>query len=207
MNIAERFEPNDRADWRRWLRANHKTSKGIWLVYLKGAARQISYDAAVEEALCYGWIDTTLRPIDERCYMQLFTPRKPRSTWSALNKRRVEALIERKLMTRAGLAAIEIAQQNGSWSSIDSVESLTPPPELAKGFARNRKAKAFYDSLAPSKRKTILYWINGVKSPALRAERIAHVIAQAANGLRPAPHEAVIAKMKRRSVPKARKRT
>ena len=166
----------------------------MWLVFLKGAERQLPYADAVEEALCFGWIDSLMRPIDGRSYMQLFTPRKAKSNWSALNKTRVASLIDRGLMARAGLAAVEHAKKVGTWTALDHVEALAMPPDFAKALNAKKKARAFFDSLAPSHRKGILYWINGVKSPEKRAERIAHAVSQAAKGLRPAHHEAWLAK-------------
>ena len=174
------------------------------MVFRKGAARQITYEAAVEEALCFGWIDSLMRPIDATRYKQLFTPRKPKSNWSALNKRRVERLIAAKRMTRAGLAKIEAAKQDGSWAKLDAVEAMVIPPDLKKALAANKKAKAFFDGSAPSSRKGALYWIAGVKSAELRAKRIAHVVAQAARGLRPDHQEKALAKGK--AAAKARKK-
>lgn len=189
-----RFQPANRAAWRKWLRAQHAKSTGVWLVFLKGPDRQLTYADSVEEALCFGWIDSLMRPIDGRSYMQLFTPRKPKSNWSALNKRRVKDLLARKLMAPAGLAKIAEAKKNGSWTKLDAVEAMIIPPDFAQALAGNRKAKAFFDSLAPSSRKGILYWINGVKSPELRASRIAHAVTQNAKGLRPAHQEKWMAK-------------
>ena len=191
-----RFEPANRRDWRRWLRANHAKLTGVWLVFLKGEARQIAYADAVEEALCFGWIDSLMRPIDAGSYMQLFTPRKPTSAWSALNKRRVGDLIARNLMAAPGLAAVAVAKKNGSWTRLDAVEAGIVPPDLAKALAANRKAKAFFDSVAPSRRKGMLHWINNVKSADLRAGRIAHVVSQAAKGLSPSHQEHWLAKTK-----------
>ena len=191
-----RYQPEGRAAWRKWLRANHAKSSGVWLVFLKGPARQMTYEAAVEEALCFGWIDSLVRSIDEGSYMQLFTPRKPKSNWSALNKRRVASLIARKLMTPAGLAKIEAAKKNGSWTKLDAVEAMTVPADLARALAANTRAMAFFDAVAPSSRKGMLYWVNGVKSPELRAKRVAHVVSQCAKGLRPAHQEEWLAKTK-----------
>ncbi|MDQ3068182.1 MAG: YdeI/OmpD-associated family protein [Acidobacteriota bacterium] len=194
--VISLFQPTSRADWRRWLRANHAKATGVWLVYLKGVERQLTYAASVEEALCYGWIDSTMRPIDAASYRQLFTPRKPKSTWSALNKKRVEDLLSRALIAAPGLASIETAKANGSWTSLDAVEALSIPPDLARALASNKKAKAFFDGSAPSSRKGALHWINSVKSLELRAARVAHVVSQAARGLRPAHQEKALAKGK-----------
>lgn len=184
-----RYQPANRADWRTWLRANHAKSTGVWMVFLKGKDRQLSYDDAVEEALCFGWIDSLTKSLDERAYLQLFTPRKPKSAWASSNKKRVERLIKRKLMTRAGLAKIEAAKKDGSWTKLDAIEAMTVPADLAKALARRKKARAFFDSLAPSTRKAIMYWVTGVKNPDLRAERVAHTVSQAGRGLRPEPIE------------------
>lgn len=193
-----RYQPKGRADWRAWLRENHKKSSGVWLIFLKGAERQLTYAESVEEALCFGWIDSLMRPIDGRSYMQWFTPRKAKSSWSALNKKRVAALIEAKRMTKAGLAKIEEGKANGSWTRIDQVEALVVPPDLARALRADKKAGGFFEKLAPSNRKAILHWINDAKRAEKRAERIAHTVAQAANGLRPARYEAWLAKARKR---------
>lgn len=203
--VRPRFQPENRAGWRAWLRANHAKAPGVWLVFLKGADRQITYAASVEEALCFGWIDSTLRPIDARSYMQLFTPRKPKSSWSALNKRRIKELIANRLMAAPGLAKVAAAKKDGSWTSLDAVEAMIVPPDLARALAANKKAKAFFDASAPSSRKGSLHFINNVKSPELRAARIAHVVSQAAKGLRPSHQERNLAKRKAAAI--ARKTT
>lgn len=199
-----RFQPANRAGWRRWLRKNHAKVTGVWLVFLKGPERQLAYADAVEEALCFGWIDSLMRPIDARSYMQLFTPRKPKSSWSALNKRRVDDLIARKLLAAPGLAAVDIAKKNGSWTRLDAVEAGIVPPDLARALAASKRARAFFDSVAPSRRKGMLHWINSVKAADLRADRIAHVVAQAAKGLSPSHQEKWLAKTK--AAAKARKK-
>ena len=192
------YQPASRAGWRKWLRENHKKSTGVWVVFLKGAERQLTYADSVEEALCFGWIDSLMRPIDGRSYRQLFTPRRAKSGWSALNKKRIASLVERKLMTKAGQAKIDEAKANGSWTKLDAVEALTIPPDLAKALRADKKAKAFFDGLAPSNRKAILHWINDAKRAERRAERIAHTIAQARQGLRPARYEEWLAKARKR---------
>lgn len=178
------YYAKDRKAWRKWLEKNHNKCTGVWLVYYKkdSGKTRVPYADAVEEALCFGWIDSTMRPIDEHSYKQLFAPRKPKSTWSQLNKDRVEALEKQGLMTDAGREKIEIARKNGSWGSIDHVETLEPTPELKKAFTTNKKAKAFFESLGKTNKKYILYYTTGVKSPELRAQRLAEVIAAANEG-------------------------
>jgi len=115
------FYARDRKAWRNWLQKNHSSSDGVWLIYYKKSSgyRRLEYNDAVEEALCFGWIDSTARPIDHERYTQRFTPRKPKSGWSALNKRRIEKMIEQELMTQAGLDRIEEAKKSGAWEHLD----------------------------------------------------------------------------------------
>ena len=174
----------DRAAWRKWLAEHHATSPGVWLVYDKKGTRadRLAYADAVEEALCHGWIDSTVRPLDDARYMQLYAPRKARSTWSKVNKERVEHLAARGLMTPAGLAAVERAKHNGSWSSIDHVEAMTVPEDLAAALDAVPRARRHFDAFAPSARKGYLHWISTAKRPETRARRVAEVVALAAQG-------------------------
>ena len=177
--------PRSRAAWRAWLERHHTSSKGIWLVMAKkhtGLAT-VSYNDAVEEALCFGWIDTTVYPVDAQFYKQLFTPRKPRSTWAASNKARVTRLIVAGLMTDAGRAAIDVAKRNGSWTSLDGIESLQPPPELTSALGGNAAAKRQWAAFSPSCRKQFLFWLAGAKRPETRARRAATIVECAAKGL------------------------
>ena len=133
----------------------------------------IKYDEAVKEALCFGWIDSVVRRIDDEKHMQRYTPRKERSNWSSKNKQRVERLIKQGLMTEFGLKTIEIAKQNGSWNKLDSVDiRLETPKELAGAFTKNSKAKEAFDNLAPSRKKQFLWWIKSAKRDETRNKRI-----------------------------------
>lgn len=178
----KRVEPKNRDGWRKWLEKHHDSSPGILLVYVKRPRRSIPYADAVEEALCFGWIDTTIYPIDDTRYMQLFTPRKARSGWSKLNKTRVASLIASGLMAAPGLAKIEAAKRDGSWARLDHVEDMTLPAELERALAKNRTARATFDSLSPFSRKTYLYYINNAKRPETRAKRIADIIDRLTKG-------------------------
>jgi uncharacterized protein YdeI (YjbR/CyaY-like superfamily) len=182
-NEIGRFEPADRGAWRNWLERNHSTSTGVWLIFRKGAARQLTYDASVEEALCFGWIDSTLNPIDATRYMQLFTPRKAKSGWSRLNKKRVLKLIAEGLMTRAGRATIAAARRDGSWKALDAVESLKMPADFKAALSANRDAKANYDALTASGKKRYLLWINNAKRPDTRARRLQDALAKLARNV------------------------
>jgi uncharacterized protein YdeI (YjbR/CyaY-like superfamily) len=179
---SERVHPPDRAAWREWLSANHASSNGVWLVFDKKAHRKdrLAYADAVEEGLCFGWIDSVLRPVSDEHYMQLFTPRKPKSVWSKLNKDRVARLVEQKLMMPAGLAMVEIAQRSGTWTALDSVEADTVPPDLASALGAKPAAARNFAAFAPSARKAYLYWINAAKRPETRTARIREVVRLAA---------------------------
>ena len=182
----EQVYVENRAAWRLWLATNCARSPGIWLVFDKKAARpdRLAYGDAVEEALCHGWIDSTVRSIDDARYVQLFTPRKPKSSWSRANKVRVARLIEEGLMAAAGLAAIERAKENGSWTSLDAAEALVVPEDLAAALARLKGAAANFSAFAPSARKGYLHWISQAVRPETRAERVARVAALAASNQR-----------------------
>jgi uncharacterized protein YdeI (YjbR/CyaY-like superfamily) len=182
----EQVYVENRAAWRLWLVTNCARSPGIWLVFDKKAARpdRLAYGDAVEEALCHGWIDSTVRSIDDARYVQLFTPRKPKSTWSRANKVRVARLIEEGLMAAAGLAAIERAKENGSWTSLDAAEALVVPEDLAAALASRKGASANFSAFAPSARKGYLHWISQAVRPETRAERVARVAALAASNQR-----------------------
>jgi uncharacterized protein YdeI (YjbR/CyaY-like superfamily) len=176
------FEPINRAAWRKWLQKHHTSTAGVFLVYVKKPKRSLSYAAAVEEALCFGWIDSVVRPIDDTRYKQLFTPRKPKSGWSALNKARVSTMIASGLMTASGLAKIEAAKADGSWVKLDHIEQLVIPADFTRALNANRKARAHFESLTPSQRKMFLYYLAGVKSADKRAARVAESVRRLARG-------------------------
>ncbi len=171
----------DRDAWREWLASNHASSSGVWLIYDRKTSRKdrLQYADAVEEALCFGWIDSTVRPLDEARYMQLFTPRKPKSTWSKVNKERAARLIRLRVMQPAGRAAIAEAKRNGSWSKIDTVEALSVPPDLAQALAVSAVALKNFNAFSPSSRKGYLHWVHNCVRPETRAERI-HTVVQCA---------------------------
>jgi uncharacterized protein YdeI (YjbR/CyaY-like superfamily) len=173
-NEPAKIHPKSRKAWRAWLAKNHATSAGVWLIFEKAAAnsKRLPYADAVEEALCFGWIDAVLRPIDGRTYMQWYAPRKPKSVWSKLNKSRVERLTAAGLMTPAGQAKVDLAKSNGQWSHLDAVESLTIPADFAKALRSSPGARKHFDSLSPSSRKILLYRIHAAKRPETRPARI-----------------------------------
>jgi uncharacterized protein YdeI (YjbR/CyaY-like superfamily) len=175
-----------RQQWRDWLAANCERTEGIWLITYKKASGMPSpsYDDIVEECLCFGWIDSTARPRDEDTAMQLITPRKPQSTWSAVNKARLERLLPSGLMTERGLQAIELAKANGSWELLDAVERLEVPADLADALDAVPAARAFFDDLPPGSRKQHLWHVVSAKRPATRAARVAAIVTNATEGRR-----------------------
>jgi len=183
----ERYQPADRDEWRHWLAANHTTTPGVWLVTFKpstGKPRP-TYDEIVEEALCFGWIDSQTGTIDGERTRMLITPRKRGSPWSALNKERIERLIVNGRMTEAGLAKIEAAKADGSWSLYDAIDALEVPPDLDAALNRDLAARQGFDAFSPSNKKQLLWWVASAKRDATRADRIAKVVANAGEGRNP----------------------
>jgi uncharacterized protein YdeI (YjbR/CyaY-like superfamily) len=171
-------QPKSRRAWRAWLEKNHASSSGIWLVYAKKhtGIPSLSYADAVEEALCFGWIDSLVHPIDDSLYKQIFTPRKASSAWSPLNKKRVETLIAAKQMTAAGLKMIELAKTNGQWDAHAQTEALTMPPELKKALNGNANAKKNWPTYTVSQQNAFLRKLHDAKTPDTRAKRIARIL-------------------------------
>jgi len=169
----------NRHDWRVWLEKNHVKVKEIWLIYYKkhtGKPR-IPYDDAVEEALCFGWIDSTVRKIDEQRFAQKFTPRRAKSNWSELNKARAKKLIKIGRMTEAGLSRIKAAKSNGEWNRAATAGvSYQFPVELTDVLSVNIKAKEFFDSLSASSRKQFIGWIASAKKEETRQKRAAETV-------------------------------
>jgi len=153
MEITKQLYVTDRDAWRAWLEKNYDTEKEIWLIYYKkhtGKPR-IPYDDAVEEALCFGWIDSTIKRIDDEKYSQKFAPRKNKSNWPDLNKKRAKKMIREGRMTKAGLAKIREAKRNGNWSeSPQTQKELAIPPEIKKASMSNRKVWENFNNFAPS---------------------------------------------------------
>ncbi len=183
----ERVYARDRHEWRAWLEAHAATSPGVWLIYYKqGSGKpRVPYAEAVEEALCFGWIDSRANTLDGERSMQMFSPRKPHSPWSKLNKERVERLQRQGLMTPAGLALVEAAHRDGSWSAYDGIEELTVPPDLAAALAANETAERTFAAFSASSKKQLLWHIESAKRPETRAKRIAQIVAAAAENRNP----------------------
>ena len=177
-------QPASRAEWRQWLAAHHASAPGVWLVYCKKASGipSVSYAEAVEEALCFGWIDSHPRKLDAARSQQLYTPRRPRSGWSRVNKERLLRLAAAGQLLPAGLAAIARARANGSWDSLDAAEAGLVPDDLAAALEADDAAAGHFAAFSPSARKMILTWVLAAKQPATRARRVAETVRLAALG-------------------------
>jgi uncharacterized protein YdeI (YjbR/CyaY-like superfamily) len=177
--------PGNRKSWRSWLSRNHTRTDKVWLIlYKKHMGCDLDYVGAVEEALCFGWIDSRPNRRDADTHYQFFSRRKSRSVWSASNKKRIEKLIAEGKMMPAGLEVIEAAKRNGSWTAIDSSEAMEMPMELEKALAKNKKARKHFEAFPPSARKAILQWIASAKTEATRIKRVTETVAKAELNIR-----------------------
>ncbi len=175
-----------RAEWREWLAAHHASSGGVWVtVDKKGLGRRhVSYDELVDEAIAFGWVDSQPRTLDDQRSQLRMTPRNPRSNWSRVNKQRVERLTAAGLMHPAGQAAVDMAEQTGTWSALDAVEDLTEPEDLRIAFDGSPAARRFWTAFPRSTKRAILEWIAAAKRPETRARRIEETVRQAADDIR-----------------------
>lgn len=184
LDDAELVHPTSRQEWRAWLEANHATSPGVWWVSFRESTgrRQLSYDDMVEELLCFGWIDSTARKLDDERTMLYVAPRKKGGTWAATNKTRVERLLKAGLMHDSGLRVIEEAKADGSWTVLDSVEALEVPPDLRQAFKRHPQAGRAYEALTPGRKKQLLWSVVSAKREETRSARIAALVERAESG-------------------------
>ncbi|MEP7195430.1 MAG: YdeI/OmpD-associated family protein [Saprospiraceae bacterium] len=184
INEIEAYYPQTKQHWRKWLDKNHVQKASVWLILYKQKVGKptITWSDAVDEALCYGWIDSIRKTLDEERSIQFFSKRKAKSTWSKINKQKVQLLIETGLMTKAGLDCIEIAKQNGSWEILDSVEELIIPADLEKELLKNINAMDIFLALSKSVRKAMLHRIQLAKRPETRLKRILEILEFVAKG-------------------------
>ena len=174
-------------DWRQWLEKNHQSRQSVWLVFYikKSNVPSLSWSEAVDEALCFGWIDSTRKKINDISFMQFFSKRKPKSNWSKINKEKVQQLIGNKRMTKAGYESVEIAKQNGYWTILDEIEEVIIPNDLEIAFEKHNGSKDYFLGLSKSTRKIILSWIILVRKHETRQKRIEEVVESAALNLKP----------------------
>ncbi|WP_338873262.1 YdeI/OmpD-associated family protein [Spirosoma sp. SC4-14] len=166
------------AAWRQWLSANHAIEKNVWLIIHKKGSQtpSVTYDEAVDEALCFGWIDSAVRKGTDKYYYQFFARRNPKSNWSRVNKAKVEKLTQAGLMTEAGLAMVELAKQTGTWTALDELEEGVCPPDLQARLNANPTAKQYFDAFPRSVRRGILEWLLNAKQAETRARRIDEIV-------------------------------
>ena len=185
LDSYQRLHVDTRPQWRAWLIEHYSTSIGVWLVtWKKGRGPYVAYDEIVDEAVCFGWVDSLPRTLDADRSQRLVTPRKPGSNWSRVNKVRAERLIAAGLMHAAGLAVIEAARQDGSWSRLDHVEELIEPEDLRAALDGAPIARTWWDGFPRSTRRAILEWIGNAKTAETRTQRITRTVEEAAIGKR-----------------------
>lgn len=182
MADFERIHPETRAEWRAWLQEHHATSPGVWLIHWRTSSgrRRLRYDDIVEEALCFGWIDSRMRRLDDDRSMIAMTPRRPASVWARSNKDRIERLTAEGRMAEAGLRTVSAAKANGSWHALDDVDALLVPDDLAAALAADERARRHFDAFPPSARRMILHWIGSARRVQTRQRRIAETVRLAA---------------------------
>ena len=182
-------EPATREAWRSWLEKHHRSTDGAWVARWTKASghSSIDYDTVVEEALCFGWIDGLVHSLGDGRQAHLLTPRRPGSVWAGSNKERVERLIADGRMAEAGLAVINAAKADGSWSMQDAAEALIEPPELSAALDANAAARRHWEAFPRSPRRALIWWVMSAKRPETRERRVSHIVAEAAEGRRANP--------------------
>jgi uncharacterized protein YdeI (YjbR/CyaY-like superfamily) len=180
-SVATYYAKNQK-QWRLWLQKNHALAEKVFLIiyHKKSGIPSVYYNEAVDEAICFGWIDSKINKQDEQSYYQYFARRNPKSNWSKVNKEKVERLLVAGLMAPAGLAAVEMAKQNGKWTALDAVELLELPAELATMLAQNSTAAAHFQAFPKSAKRGILEWINTAKTAATKSKRVLETVTLAA---------------------------
>lgn len=175
-----------KAQWHAWLRKYHLTKKAAWLVYYKPASGKgrVSYDDAVDEAICFGWIDSKPNKLDDMRSIQFFAPRNPKSNWSKVNKQRVERLLKEGRMQPAGIQLVEEAKRNGAWDALNEVEEMTIPDDLQQALHQEKGAWDYFMAFPKSSKKNILEWVHNAKQPETRLKRITETAQLAAKNIR-----------------------
>jgi uncharacterized protein YdeI (YjbR/CyaY-like superfamily) len=168
------------ADWRAWLEKHHGRASEIWLAYYKKSSgkRSVTYAEALDEALCFGWIDSTVRRLDEEKFMQRYTPRRPGSIWSTLNKKHIARLAAAGRMAPAGLAKVAAAKKDGSWNKLNAIDSIKPetPADLEAALRKRPGARAKWEAQPPSQKKMYSWWVIQAKRPETRARRVEETV-------------------------------
>ena len=185
-NGIKTFYAKNSMAWRKWLAKNHLNEKSVWLIIYKKDSKtpSITYSEAVDQALCFGWIDSKPNKRDEISFYQFFAKRKPKSNWSKINKEKIEHLISEDLMTDSGMLAIKIAKENGSWDRLNEVDNLVLPADLLKAFNKNKLAKSNWEKFSKSVKQGILQWLLSAKKTETRQKRISEIVSLAEKNLK-----------------------
>jgi uncharacterized protein YdeI (YjbR/CyaY-like superfamily) len=180
------FYAKTQKEWRKWLEKNHQSEKSIWLIIYKkeSGTPSVYYTDAVDEAICFGWIDSKPNKRDDESYYQFFAKRNPKSNWSKVNKGKVARLLEEGKIAPSGLEAIELAKQNGTWTALDKVEEMVIPEDLQKAFNKNKTAFGYFDKFPRSSKRNILEWIMNAKRPKTRQARIDETVKLATDNIK-----------------------
>jgi uncharacterized protein YdeI (YjbR/CyaY-like superfamily) len=185
-NGVKTFYAKSAKEWRKWLEKNHEKEKAVWIIFYKkdSGTPSVSYVEAVEQALCFGWIDSKANKRDEESYYQYFAKRNPKGKWASTNKARVEKLIAQGLMTPAGMEMIDLAKKTGTWDALNDVEAVIIPDDFMKALKKNKKALAHWEAFPISSKKIILFWISDAKRPETRQKRIEESVRLAAENIK-----------------------
>jgi len=180
------IQAKTRKEWRKWLEKNHLLEKSIWLViyHKQSDLESVYYEEAVEEAICFGWIDSIANKRDDKSKYQLFSQRKPKSNWSKANRERAEKMIEQRLMTESGQKLIDLAKQTGTWEALVDVQNSVIPDDLQQLLDENETALKNFIAFPPSSKRTILEWILNAKTDATRQKRIKETVQLAADNIK-----------------------
>jgi uncharacterized protein YdeI (YjbR/CyaY-like superfamily) len=180
------YYAKSQADWRKWLQKNHTKENHVWLILYKkdSGVASLTYDEVVEECLCFGWIDSKPNKRDVQSYFLFIAPRKTKSVWSALNKKRIEQLLKQNKMTAAGLQKIDAAKKDGSWIALDKIETMEMPPLLKKAFVKNKIAAQQFEKFPPGVKKAIYQWIISAKTAIIINKRIEETVTLAEKNIR-----------------------
>jgi uncharacterized protein YdeI (YjbR/CyaY-like superfamily) len=180
------YYAKSRKDWRQWLEKNHQSSQSVWLIIYRKASKtpSVYYPEAVDEALCFGWIDSKPNKRDDQSYYQFFSKRNPKSKWSKVNKEKVEKLMAQGLMRPAGLEMVDIAKSNGNWNALDEVDNIQLPGDLQEALAANAHALKNWENFSRSSKRGILEWILQAKRPETRRKRIEETATLAAKNIK-----------------------
>lgn len=176
--------PVNRKEWREWLQKNHTQKESVWLLVAKAGHAGVTRMEAVEELLCFGWIDSVPNKLNDKYYKLLVSPRKPKSAWSKVNKTLVAKLIKSGLMQPSGMGMVKLAKKTGTWNALNAVDQLSYPTDFKNALSKNKTAQQYFDAFPPSTKKGILHWIQTARTAETRTKRIVETVTKAAKNIR-----------------------